>query len=223
MGNKKIYGFFGTPSYDMIIYLAAIITNLGKRVLVIDHSIEQDIMSCYIHPKEKINFFHYKNVDYTTKITLSSLDNLEYEYIFLYEDESSIETNIYDGIIVVSDFKKYNLKKVGELAKRFHGEVQFTIRDICHDKLNKQYILKKYLKLDTNTFDYNVIELDYYDFAYRIAMTHEYYQGFRHLSKSYKNCLLKIARWMEDPTDKILYQAYHLAERGRSIGSSFLE
>lgn len=223
MENKRIYGFFGTPSYDLIIYLAGILTNLGKHVLVIDHSKDQDVMSCYVQPAETIEFFHYKGVDYTAEIKISSINALEYNYIFLYRDEMVREEIIYDGILLVSDFKKNNLKKAGEFAREYKEKVQYILRDYCNDKLNKNHILKECLGVEPDSSDYNVIELDYYDYVYRIALTHEYHQGFRHISKNYKQCLLKITEWMADPAEENLYKAYRLAKRGRSDGSSFLE
>lgn len=223
MENKKIYGFFGIPSYDFIIYLASILTNLGMRVLVIDHSKKQDVMSCYVAPEDRIDFFQYKDVDYASDVKPSSIDTLEYQYIFLYLDEPIREDINYDGIFVISDFDKNNLKKAGEYVRQNNGKVQFIIRDFCDEKLNKQYIFRECLGMDASALDYNVIELDYYDYSYRVSMTHEYYQGFRHISKNYKQCLLKIIEWMANPAGKTLYRAYRWAERGKCNGSSFLE
>lgn len=223
MENKKIYGFFGTPSFDFIIYLASILTNLGRRVLVIDHSKKQDVMACYVSPEERIEFFQYKEVDYSIDMKLTTMDSSGYDYIFLYQDEAIREEIQYDGIFVVSDFEKNNLKKAGEYVRHYHGKVHFIIRDFCNKKLNKQYIIRECLCMDTSILDYNVIELDYYDYSYRVSMTHEYYQGFRNISKNYKQCLLKIVEWMANPSGKSLYRAYRWAERGKCNGSSFLE
>lgn len=223
MKNKKIYGFFGTPSYDLIIYLASILNNLGAHVLVIDYSQKQDVMSCYVEPDDRIEFFQYKDVDYASNLKLSSIESLEYQYIFVYQDEPVRERIPYDGLFVISDLGKSSLKRAGDFIREYDGKVQFIIRDFCSDKLNKQYILREYLEVDINILDYNIIELDYYDYSYRIAMTHEYYQGFRHISKKYKWCLLRMVEWMASPSGKSLYRAYRWAERGKCIGSSVLE
>lgn len=223
MANSKIYGFFGAPSCDMIIYLAGILNNLGKRVIIVDESETHKVMSCFIRNDEKTNFYQHKDIDYTSDNNLS-INNIQgYDYIFLYKEAYSKDSFNCNEYFVITDYKIDNLKQANEIVNKLEGKVNFILRDYCNEKLNIQYVLKEFIHFEESLQSINVIELDYYDYSYRILMEHEAYQGFFHISRDLKKCLKEIISRMTNSSEKIISKAYHRAERGKSIGSSFLE
>lgn len=222
-----MYGVYGRPAYDFVIYLASILANLGKRVLVMDYSKEKDIIRCYLIGEGEKEYFHIWNMDYVSVEENQSIDREQYDYIFEYfnsEKQDCLgEGSQYNGIFIITDFIKDNLSAAGKIMKRYRGDRYLILRDSCSKKIDMQHVFREFLQIEESVVLYWELELDYYDYTYRTTMTHEVWQGFQKLSKSYRLCLKKVVEIIACPSLEELKQAYKRAERGRHIESSFLE
>lgn len=64
MEKGKVYLFLGNQSEDIIIYLSAIIQNVGCGVLVVDDTKNSAIMDCIPSPLDQPEPIHYRGIDY---------------------------------------------------------------------------------------------------------------------------------------------------------------
>lgn len=219
----KRYGFFGAPGYDYVIYLAGILCNLRKKVLVVDRTKTHQILSSFVDVGEEDEIFQYKHVDYTKSLLWSHENEKKYDYIFCYESESSLEEMKYDGAILFSDYQKENLTAASACAGNLTRPGFLVFRDACMDKFGEEYLIREYSCFDTMYLDLHSIPLDVIDYGYRLKMKYELYQGFLHLSKAYRHSLMMVVEELEQCSASQGKRAYQKAERGKYHGSRILE
>ena len=87
--EKQKIGFFGAYSYDIILYLARALSLEGKQVLVIDRSIEQEVIRM-IRPMHtgdlQLGIFRFCGIDITSRSLLPEGMNAEDIYdVILYD------------------------------------------------------------------------------------------------------------------------------------------
>lgn len=137
---KKI-GFIGAfDKIDTIIYIAKIVRETGKRVLVIDSTIQQKAR--YIVPVIKrkkmyvtnfegidvaVGFYDFESIEEYLKIT-HTIE--EYDYIFVDIDSTQVckKFNIldFDNNYFVAAFDLYSLKRGIEIIGKLNPKINFT-------------------------------------------------------------------------------------------------
>ena len=138
---KKI-GFIGAyDKIDLIIYVAKIITTLGKKVLVVDATINQKARyvvpvinpsRSYITEYEEIDIaVGFKDLDdIKSYLGLSENQEMEYEYIFIDTDnESGLNNFKLDEAVknyFVTSFDAYSLKKGIEILGGLKAAINLT-------------------------------------------------------------------------------------------------
>ncbi len=239
MRDQKKLGFVGVKKQDICIYFAAILNNLGYRVLVEDLSYEQEILSCIpalpnsrpkifyrrkesgtIHgavAEENRMYFEkrtYKNVDY---IGRTEEDSREYDYLLVNLGEWAQSTQLkeVDEIILVTDCEKLNIEKYQKFLQIFSFPMSLVIRNI-HVIHRKNKILREWMNLQ----EWNLIEKYFLPFRlndeeYRIGMQYEPLDEFRRISENMKAVLVKFCReYTENKLSEILL-ALSYAKNGK--------
>ena len=138
---KKI-GFIGAyDKIDLVIYIAKILTTLGKKVLVVDATINQKARYVIpvINPTKKyvteyeeidiaVGFSNFEDINQYLGITEEQ--NMEYDMVFVDTDniESLNEFELQDSIknYFVSSFDAYSLKKGLEILSELKSVMSLT-------------------------------------------------------------------------------------------------
>lgn len=135
---KKI-GFIGTyDKTDLILYVAKVLAEVNKKVLVIDTTILQKARyivpciapsKCYITEYEKIDVaVGFNNLDEIEKY--SGVDNLQYDFILIDIDENEnfkeYEMSKANKNYFVTGFDSYSLKKGLEVIGKMDDKLLMT-------------------------------------------------------------------------------------------------
>ncbi len=137
----KQVGFVGAfDKTDLIIYIAKILTVLGKRVLIADTTITQKAKYVvpalnptlsYITEFEEIDIaVGFKNVEAIANYTNRSVDTLEYDYLLLDIDsaESAMNFRIDRSVqnFFVTSFDTYDIRRGIEILGQFQTPIKMT-------------------------------------------------------------------------------------------------
>lgn len=137
----KQVGFVGAfDKTDLIIYIAKILTVLGKRVLIADTTITQKAKYVvpalnptlsYITEFEEIDIaVGFKNVEAIANYTNRSVDTLEYDYLLLDIDsaESAMNFRIDRSVqnFFVTSFDTYDIRRGIEILGQFQTPIKVT-------------------------------------------------------------------------------------------------
>lgn len=137
----KQVGFVGAfDKTDLIIYIAKILTVLGKRVLIADTTITQKAKYVvpalnptlsYITEFEEIDIaVGFKNVEAIANYTNRSTETLEYDYLLLDIDsaESAMNFRIDRSVqnFFVTSFDTYDIRRGIEILGQFQTPIKMT-------------------------------------------------------------------------------------------------
>lgn len=137
----KQVGFVGAfDKTDLIIYIAKILTVLGKRVLIADATITQKAKYVvpalnptlsYITEFEEIDIaVGFKNVEAIANYTNRSIETLEYDYLLLDIDsaESAMNFRIDRSVqnFFVTSFDTYDIRRGIEILNQFQNPIKMT-------------------------------------------------------------------------------------------------
>lgn len=137
----KQVGFVGAfDKTDLIIYIAKILTVLGKRVLIADTTITQKAKYVvpalnptlsYITEFEEIDIaVGFKNVEAIANYTNRSTETLEYDYLLLDIDsaESAMNFRIDRSVqnFFVTSFDTYDIRRGVEILGQFQTPIKMT-------------------------------------------------------------------------------------------------
>ena len=137
----KQVGFVGAfDKTDLIIYIAKILTVLGKRVLIADTTITQKAKYVvpalnptlsYVTEFEEIDIaVGFKNVEAIANYTNRSIETLEYDYLLLDIDsaESAMNFRIDRSVqnFFVTSFDTYDIRRGIEILNQFQNPIKMT-------------------------------------------------------------------------------------------------
>jgi hypothetical protein len=159
---KKI-GFIGAyDKTDFIVYIAKILTVLGKKVLVVDSTVNQKARYVvpFINPT-KMYVTSYEEIDVAIGfedlsgirhyIGLSDGEELEYDYIFVDTDSAKVLSNFRmedaDQNYFVTSFDIFSLKKGLEILANLENPMKMTKVLFTRDMLDEEDEYLNFLSL----------------------------------------------------------------------------
>lgn len=144
MPNKAAsIGFAGTESYDLILYLAVMLTALDKKVLLVDNSCHKALSCCIpvsdIAGREKD--VHYKGLDVRRDTPLVTLEG-EYDFILMDFGQNISHNDIKscDSLCLVTDTGLHNIAVI-EPLKAAVEDTYLLIRELPNG-LDENFVLK---------------------------------------------------------------------------------
>ncbi|MBR0427508.1 MAG: hypothetical protein IJK18_04855 [Clostridia bacterium] len=166
---KKI-GFIGaTDKTDLIVYVAKVLEQIGKKVIVVDTTIMQKTK--YVVPSidpTKSYITDFDNVDYAIGFEniqdmirylgireINDIDNLDYDYMLIDIDKETMIDNF--GIeeaeknFFVTAFDIYSLKRGVEILNNLTTNLQLSKILINYDMKKEDEEYLNYLSIDTKT------------------------------------------------------------------------
>lgn len=104
----------GSGAYDMIMFTALIELSLGKKVLIIDHSEDKELVECIpkaMNADVEYDLLSYKGFDYTSKyMEREEIKTEGYDHVFFYNGFNAIEDA--DQWIIMSSQQKRIQNKI---------------------------------------------------------------------------------------------------------------
>jgi hypothetical protein len=219
---NNVLGFIGIENFEIILYLSRILSKLERKVLLIDYSNDRDLASCIPIPTgmaaEDDVITHF-GIDFTRK----GLD----------QDQELI--NEYDDILINFGFncvtaEKYCTRLIFTVNQMLHNIIRLAtltadsagsadrslmIKDVVDSKISPEYIMEC-MKIDISKDNICVLYFDEIDMKYKILSQHNALFQFRKITKGTKDYLLETVRKLcPDVPEKVLKEAYKMAERGR--------
>lgn len=143
-------GFVGAYAYDIILYLGRMLSQKGKRVLVIDRTTEQEIIRI-LHPAGREEMFDgifcFCGIDITARVILPKGVSYEKLYdIVLFDFGGNTcpdDFALCGGICYVLDMYEYNALRVKNFAgEREELEEWMVLRDLYRGRAMAKYHMR---------------------------------------------------------------------------------
>ena len=215
MANNVI-AYYGIENYDLIIYLSKILSNLNKKVIVLDHSEARGLFYTIPLPKgidvvkEPITFRHvdFSVMPLTDKI-LEQYDDVLVSYGF-----NMPENMVFSKAVYVTDLYLHNIVRVNKILTDICMN-SLLVRNIVDVKYDTDMIMEHTgFKIDKSEIDF--IAHDENDVANAIMCQHNKSFRFMNISGDVKKYLIKEVRKLYPNIDnKRINAAYLEARKGK--------
>lgn len=218
--NKKanVIGFYGIDIYDIILYSASLIANMGKSILLIDNSEHKALTYCIKSPNQinlKENIVHDRGIDFTVDNSFIKYIN-EYEYIFIDYGFTTFSKEIYhsDKIIYITDIQLHNIDRIIKLDKLImEDKTHLVIRDMFK-KENFKYIIELFMDNGLVIDDYSTLNDDYVEKKMRASIQFGKRLQYKSLSYMTQSLLEKILTDILDINKDQYITTYRRMKRG---------
>lgn len=216
MKTSRIIGIFGCEQTDICIYLASILENMKKHVLVIDNSFEQKMRFCIPRPEEKLKLITYKDVDYISHCETLSFGRDEYDYVIVnfgtWPEEAELE--LCNELICVMNCEISQIRNYREMLEGLKRPISILFRNYCKNYMDSTKITKQLGETSCFVVERIFLPFSELDECIRIMMQAEGYQNFAGISREFEKVLFHLCRTIcEDDYAKVL-SGIRRAKRG---------
>lgn len=215
---NNVVAFVGIESFDNIQYMARMLSNLGKKVLVIDYSETEALI--WSVPQIKFidinkDIINYRQVDYTNKnITdnmLKTYDVVIVAFGFNIIEEVILSCNI---INYVTDLYINNIEKLNRINDYNTEKKYLLIRNVMDIKISPETValqIEKNIPIENTS----ILPFSENDQINGLINQHNHSIHFTNISKAFKELLYKqINELYPDITKDKLKEAYKRARKG---------
>lgn len=223
-------GFFGAPCYDLINYIARILTKMEKGVLMVDLSEDQSL-TCSISLPDDYDGTEIDYRDVTFSLEEPEYMGMDYEVVLYYFGQRPQRIRPVDYAFCITSAERHVIADVSDLMRMIRYDEAAAPgdgrRDIRFSRGVPNVIALgpgvdvrfKYIamQLEIPRRELVSVDMDDYAVACRLACQYDHAFRFQRLSADYKELLYRITSTLcEEELDTKLYKkAFKLAERGR--------
>lgn len=223
MGSLTKIAFMGCKVNDMILYFSRIFIHLGKKVAVVDASLEQ-LLKYSVPEAGEGNLITYRNVDVFLDCDnmekLSKLNTNGYDIVMInfgLNDELIKEVSDCSIRFAVTDLERHNILKLKDFLSRADTNLDIIriYRDVVDSKISKKYldsILESFRIKYIADYEFYLDDVEY---TTRIESQHNDIFKFNKLPKEYKAMFQEVIIEYLSVDKKQLVSAIKMAERGR--------
>ena len=219
---NNIVVYIGLDNFDHILYLSRILSHLGKKVLLIDHS---DTLSLkYSMPlpdgldcsKEMI---HYIHVEFTASVISEEMKN-KYDDIIIFCGFNPREEDISscNRMVFVTDQYRYNYDRVSSLysAGPYVSQIEpeLLVKEATSSKITTN-VITDHMGITFSPSNINVLYFDERD--YNNSLICHFNQSFKFIkvSKQLQDYLIReVARFYPEINPKEIISSYKRARKG---------
>ena len=189
---EKLVGFVGYECEDIVLYLARILTALGKKVAVVDRT-EQEMLLEVLELKNEMKKELYADDFYGIWVTDQGVSQEEYDIIFYLFGYRLIHPKLYEceTLIMVTDGVPAHaslLRKIGDFWKKQY----LVIRNLVPMKHTEQYLAI----LADNENSYCEIPYDESDIRMRYSLSSYSKCAVKQLSTGMKRALIILLKFL---------------------------
>lgn len=231
--EAKTISFLGIESYDIILYLARILSNLGKRILVIDVSDRGALSNGLYDSSEALvdntepGILSHQGLDFIPRVyewiyrgdfynQFLYHTNCDYDYILIDYGLNIGHTAIEKStlVIMVSDMQKHNIESLLPVMEQLDLPKEIVIKDVVPCKIKAKDLLPDKVREIKNVIHY--LDIDINDIANKIQMQHTRLISLKKCSKKMKDLLCGVVNRIEkDRTKKEIVEAISVTWRGK--------
>lgn len=219
---SNIVAYIGIDNFDNILYLSRILTKLGKKVLIIDHSESLSIKYSIPQP-EGVNcnreIITYRQVDFTmatlTREIVDLYDDILISYGFLVPEDDISYCNL---VVYVTDLYQFNQERLVSQSDLYHltenARKVLLIKVMIDIKISSEHIteqVREQLQLES----VSVLYRDEQDYSNGLICHYNGVFRFTDISKKLKKYLMvEVSQLHKDINKEQLRTAYRRARRG---------
>lgn len=223
-------GFFGAPCYDLINYVARILTQMNKSILMIDLSTDQSL-TCSVPLPDTYDGSEFDYRDVTFCLDEPEYMGMDYEVILYYFGVNLEEIRPVDYAFCITSAELHVIADVADLM----GNIEYDNNSAPGDSRRDIRFLRnapnvialgpgvdlrfKFISQQLNVPKRDLISVDMDENAMMCRLACQYDNSFRfqRLSADYKELLYRICSTLceEELDTKVYRKAFKLAERGR--------
>lgn len=128
--------FVGYESYDLIFYLARVLSILGNTVAVVDHSRRRDVIRCFTDSEDDTL------VDYDgITVIADNTDFSDFDYVLAsYGNDWDGKIRFFDDVFFVTDYQKHNIEALRNIPVTDDQYLFLVIRDRISTKITADYV-----------------------------------------------------------------------------------
>ncbi|NLP34431.1 MAG: hypothetical protein GX359_04450 [Clostridiales bacterium] len=220
---SNIVAYIGIDNFDNILYLARILSKLGKKVLVIDNSDSMSVLYSIPQPKgmnslEEI--ITYRQVDFTRQEINQEMkeeyDDILIFYGFLEKEKDISECN---RIVFVTDQYRYNYSRIPDMTCEKGDQCQIEqdllIKDVAPMKITPEIIVER-IGIPIRKENVSVLYHDERDYTNSLVCHYNGSFGLKGISKQRKAYLLEEVKKLHPDIDIHLSRtAFRRMRKGR--------
>ncbi len=218
-------GFVGSYKGDIFHYFSRILLVLGKKVVVVDASKEQDLQftlpncegSTVVTSLGIDYLLHQDKMELLDQLSYSEYDIALIDYGF--NNEVAYDYSSCHILFLVTDFQKHHVMKLKELvATSFSQELNVVklYRDVVSSKIRSAYVNRVLGVEDkTKVLAEYIFELNEADYQCKLLSQYEELFRFSKLSKAYKGLFIDILDELFNLKKSQVARAIKRAEGGR--------
>jgi hypothetical protein len=195
---SNIVAYIGIDNFDNILYLSRILSKLGKKVLVMDHSESLSVQYSIPQPRGmdcRKEIITYRKVDFTTQ-EINQAMREEYDDILIYCGFQKKDSDIAccNRIIFVTDLYRYNCARITDTSMVCDAsnkiEQELLIKDAAPIKITPDILVER-MGLSIPSEHISILYHDERD--YTNGLVYHYNGSFRlkGISKARKKYLLE--------------------------------
>ena len=179
--DSKVVGFFGSDSYDLVHFLARVLQQLGKQIVIVDRTRDRTMMMT-VPTAEMAGTVDYRGIDFTTEPV--DIVHSEYDYIFLYYgfDCPGISDAVEESYFV-TDCQMQSIQKLKRLTLK---EIQFralVIRNSVPERDILGYVNLELGHLEFGEQNVYLLPFNQADISAMLAVQYDSVYRFDYVSK----------------------------------------
>lgn len=217
---NNVVAFIGIESFDIILYLSRILCQLGRNVLIADHT-DQRALTHSIPQMQGIdpetNIITYRHVDFTAQRINSILAN-QYDDILIDCGCNGIgfDPELITCIIYVTDLYGFHLVRISALDDYSHIGIKqkLLVREVVATKYTAEDIVNRINKrINSNMI--SVLYRDDLDYQNGVLCQNNQYFSFLRISRTFRKYLLReVYSLYPQLSKKQIKSAYYKSQKG---------
>lgn len=219
---SNIVAYIGIDNFDNILYLSRILTKLGKKVLVIDHSESMSLQYSIPQPKGsncKEEIITYRQVDFTSQ-SINPKMKEEYDDILIFYGFNKEEKDLAEctRMVFVTDLFRYNYHRIPDLSclTKVGSKVEqdLLIKDVATVKITPDIIIER-IGLTIDKDHVQVLYRDDNDYTNSLLCHYNGSFSMKKISKQRKAYLLEeVKKLHPEITHNVMKTALRRARKG---------
>lgn len=179
--DSKVVGFFGSDSYDLVHFLARVLQQLGKRVLIADRT-EDKVMMLTVPVAEAAPIVDYRGIAFTGEPV--DVVNSEYDYIFLYYGFDCQQiSEVIEESYFVTDCQMQSIQKLKHLTLQENQFRALVIRNSVPERDIMNYVNLELEHLEFGEENVYTLPFNQADISAMLAVQYDSVYKFDYVSK----------------------------------------
>ena len=182
--STRVLGFVGVECYDLIIYIARVYKQLGKKVLIVDNSTLQSLSHCITGLIETNDG---NPIDFGGITAVKRLKDLlsGFDFIIVYTGRHSHPIIEYaTDIYLVTDYQKHNIEQLLSTPLDDDDEPVTIFRDRVTSKITPETVLSILSSHGFNTQKVYHLDDSTEDLASKVLCQYNHFDHFKKVSRS---------------------------------------